>query len=139
PGNSPQAPAPDPLPQGRQFGASELRPDLASLGEQVPFDWRQVQIRQEGKEWKLAVGNYVLASFTNERDARTALSAVQYYRFNQHCLSGRTNPAFRYFLVNGRAPQGVMLTFGINTTPFRPETLTVRQEAGRWVVGGSGP
>jgi hypothetical protein len=135
PGSPPQPAAPDPLPQGRQFGANELRPDLASLGEHVPFDWRQVQVRPEGREWRLAVGTYILARFTNERDARTALAAVQHYRFNQHCLSGRPDPAFSYFLVNGRAPQGVM--FGINGTPFRPEALTVRQDNGRWVIGDS--
>lgn len=124
---------PEALPAGRQFGALPPRPDLAALAETVPFDWRQVQVRRDGKGWKLFFGSYALADFgSNEREARLAHSAINYYRFNQQCLVGRP-PVFSYFLTNGQGPHGLM--FGLNSVPFRPEALVVRRDGQRWVIG----
>src|SRR5262245_28641352 len=106
---------PRPLSASRPFGAAEPRSDQVTPAEVVPFDWRQVQMRRDGAQVKLTYGSYALGAFTNERDARIALNAIQHYRFNQHCLTGRPDPAFSWFLVNGRAPQGVM--FGVDSTP----------------------
>jgi hypothetical protein len=134
--SAPNSVVPNSLPSGRQFGNAEVRPDLDGRTDQVPFDSRQVQVRRDGKDWKLICGSYTLANFgPNERDARQALAAVQYYRFNQHCLVGRPTPAFSYFLVSGRAPQGLM--FGLHSIPFRPDAVTVRQANGRWVIADS--
>lgn len=126
---------PAPLPSGPQFGtADSLRPDLANLAEHVPFDFRQVQVRRDGRDWKLTAGSYSLANFgQDEQGARLALKAVQHYRLNQHYQVGRPSAACSYFLANGRAPQGVM--FGLSTTPFRPEKLTTRQTPEGWVIG----
>jgi hypothetical protein len=91
-------------------------------------------VRRDGQDWKLTFGSYTLANFgADERVARQALAAVRHYRFNQHCLVGRPTPVFSYFLVNGRAPHGLM--FGLGAVPFRPEALTVRQVGGSWVIG----
>jgi hypothetical protein len=130
--NSPLTPAA--LPSGRQLGASGGETsDFMPVGDRVPVHWRQVQLRQEGKDWKLVLGGYTLASFgPNERAARLALSAVQYYRISEQCLIGHPKPAFSYFLSNGQAPQGVML--GLQTTPFRPDALAVQKTDAGWVI-----
>jgi hypothetical protein len=133
PSNPPIGPAA--LPQGRQLGLpGSGAGDLTPLGDRVPTHWRQVQLRQEGKDWKLVLGGYTLASFgPSERDARTALAAVQFYRFTDQYLVGHPKPAFSYFLVNGQAPHGLM--FGLNTTAFRSESLTVQHTDDGWMVG----
>jgi hypothetical protein len=122
------------LPSGRQSTASSLPPPgQPVIGDRVPFDWRQVQIRKHKQDWKLASGSYTLADFgPNERDARQALNAVQHYRFTEHCLIGRTTPSFAYFLVNGQEPRG--LIFGVSDTPFEWELLSVRQLGGAFVI-----
>jgi hypothetical protein len=125
---------PSALPSGRQSvpGGVNL-PDTAPA-ERVPFDWRQAKLRREGSSWKLAVGAYTLADFgTNERAARLGEQAMHHYRFNEHCLVGRPETAFSYFLVNGQAPRGVL--FGVHGVPFRPETLRVQQAGPECVIG----
>jgi hypothetical protein len=107
-------------------------PGRADLGERVPFDWRQVQVRRDGDDWQLVAGNYKLASFgRNERDARQAEVAVQFYRFTEHCRVGDT-PTCGYFLSCGQAPRGVL--FGLRNTAFRPEALQVRRLGPEYVI-----
>lgn len=127
--------APTPLPSGRQLASpATTAPDLAALGERVPFDWRQVQMRHDNRDWKLMAGSYTLADFgSDESEARRAYNAVQYYRFTEHWLVGRPQPAFSYFLAAGQAPRG--LQFGLNSLPFRPDTLAVKQQGNAWVIG----
>src|SRR5205085_313845 len=61
-----------------------------ATGDRVPFDWRQVQLRQDGSDWKLASGGLVLADFgPNLHDAQLALSALRHYRFTElHRVGG---------------------------------------------------
>lgn len=122
------------FPQTRQLSPTNARlPDIGSLGDRVPIDWRQAQVRRDGGEWKLTAGAYTLASFgPREQEAKQALNALRYYRFTEHCLVGGPQGPFSYLLVNGQAPRGLM--FGIHSTPFRPETLTVQRRANDYVL-----
>ena len=97
--------------------------------DRVPFDWRQVQLRKENGDWKLAAGSLVLADFgADEYAARLGRSAMEYYHFTEQRQVG----GFTYFLSGGQAPYGVM--FGMDGQPFQPDRLEVRQIDGRWAV-----
>jgi hypothetical protein len=122
------------LPSGRQFTATNTRlPGVEDLGDRVPFDYRQVQMRHDTDGWKLVLSNYVLADLgKNESEARHALAVVQFYHFTEQCLVGQPQPTFTYFLVNGQAPRGVM--FGVNIRAFRPSDLSLRQEGTAYVI-----
>jgi hypothetical protein len=108
-------------------------PDSATLGERVPLDVRQVRIVHDRQGYRLMCGTYVIADFgPSERDAQQAEAAFHNYRFTEQCLVGRPKPVFTYFLVNGRAPQGLPL--GMQGVPFHAQDLTVRQEGSGWTV-----
>jgi hypothetical protein len=130
--NLPVVPAVPALRSNAAYGV-QTRPGLDDLAERVPFDWRQAQVRQEGKDWKLAVGGHVLADFgTDEHAARVGLSAVQYYRFTEQCLVGGDGGRFSYYLINGQPPRGTL--FGVDAHPFQAERLETRQVEGKWAV-----
>jgi hypothetical protein len=102
-------------------------------GEWVPFDWRQVQVRQEEGVWKLAAGPYMLASFGIEEEAaRQALAAVRHYHFTEHCRVGQPVPVFSYFLVSGQAPRGML--FGLSGQAFEPDRLSVEALGRQWAI-----
>jgi hypothetical protein len=118
----------------RDFGHSDaslsLNPDP---GDRTPFDWRQAQLRQDGGSWKLAAGGLVLADFGGDAQAaRQAWSAMQYYRFTERREVGDAAGKFRYFLVAGQPPEGLM--FGVDSQPLPADRLEVRQAGGRWAV-----
>ena len=134
-GNTGALQAVAPFTANRQMAAptSSLLPNVGTLGERVPFDWKQVQLKNDNKEWKLTLGGYVLATFgTDEQSAKKALAAMTHYRFTEQCLFGQPKPVFSYYLVNGQAPHGVI--FGVNAIPFLPESLEVKQIGKVWVV-----
>ncbi len=129
--NAPVEPAVPPLRQvglsGNGLFATSSTPD------RIPFDFRQVQLRNEGGSWKLAAGSCVLADFgADERAARQGLSAMQYYRFTERRQVGGPSAQFTYFLVGGQAPRGLM--FGLDGQPFQVNRLQVRQVDGHWTV-----
>jgi hypothetical protein len=102
--------------------------------DHIAVDWRQVQQRQDGRNWRLVQGERTLAEFgAHDSDARLAASVVQYYHFSEECLIGHPKPVFRYFLVNGQPPRGTL--FGLENVSFHPEELSVREVGGRWVLG----
>jgi hypothetical protein len=125
--HAPHAPSPYPLPhcggEGRVRGPGEV-------GERVPFDWRQLQLRYEQGVWKLQSGSMVFARFGNDNEAHQALRAMQYYRVNEERRVGEGGAA--YFLSSGQAPRGLM--FGLTSLPIQPEQLSVRQVGDRWAV-----
>jgi hypothetical protein len=128
------APAPVPLPNGRQLAqpATSL-PDLTAASERVSLDWRQIHARQDRGGSRLVMGGCTLADFgTNYNDAKLAEDAVRFYRFTEECRIGRPRPVFSYFLVNGQAPHGTM--FGADIVPFQPDTLAVREVGDDWAV-----
>jgi hypothetical protein len=109
-------------------------PGWQEPGEWVPFDWRQVQLRQdEGGKWELASGTLVLARFgTDAQAGHLALDAVRHYRLTEQCRVGRPTPLFSYFLSQGQAPRGVM--FGLSGLAFQPDKLSVQSLGQRWAV-----
>jgi hypothetical protein len=113
---------------------SPLGTRTSVTAERIPFDWRQVQLKQENAGWLLAAGSLVLANFgTNEHDARVALSAMRHYRFTEQWrMGGGDKPTFSYFLINGQAPRGVMV--GVNAQMIQPENLSVRQVGGNYAL-----
>jgi hypothetical protein len=127
-------PRSDFLVAGRQLSQpGEVMTDLDAAAERVPFDWRQVRVRQDGQDWKLEVTGYLIANFgKDEAAARQALSLLQYYRCTEHVLIGGPRPVVSYFLCNGQAPHGMML--GLDGMTFRPDTLVVQRLGTEWVV-----
>lgn len=106
---------------------------MSANPDRTPFDYRQVQLRQDHGAWKLAAGSFVVADFGgDERAARLGLSAMQYYRFTERCSVGAAPERFSYLLTGGQAPRGTM--FGVEGQSFQPERLEVRQVEGRWAV-----
>ena len=106
---------------------------MSANPDRTPFDYRQVQLRQDHGNWKLAAGSFVVADFGgDERAARLGMSAMQYYRFTERCSVGAAPERFSYLLTGGQAPRGTM--FGVDGQSFLPERLEVRQVEGRWAV-----
>jgi hypothetical protein len=104
-----------------------------SVPDRLVFDYRQVQVRRDDKEWKLVFGSYVFANFGDDRyAAQQALSLFQYYHFTEQILIGQPAPTFSYFLVAGQPPRG--LKFGQPAEAFRPEAVVIRQLGKQWVV-----
>jgi hypothetical protein len=118
------APAPPPL--------------AAEWIDRTPFDWRQVQLRQDGTQHTLSAGTLVLARFNNDRDARLALAAVQHYRFTELDRVGRPQPYCSYLLCAGQAPHGQYI--GLHADAFQADRLSVSKVEGRWaIVSGDQP
>ncbi len=115
-----------PLWRAQPAPGSRATPAVAATAERVPFDWRQVQLRQgPGGEWKLAAGSLVLADFgPNAQQARLALSALRYYRFTEQWRISGAPPGQGYYVAGGAAPRGLML--GLSGQAFQPEKLEVR-------------
>ena len=130
----PQPFAPAPLPSGRQLTpASPPASDPPLQADRTPLDWQQVEVRQDGNDWKLVAGNATLANFgPHDTDARLALNAIRYYHFTEHGTIGSPRPLFSYFLTNGQAPRGYML--GVEHVTFHPDSLAVRQAADAWTI-----
>ncbi len=125
------APAIAPLRQAAVSG--HVLPSTSSNPDRTPFDYRQVRLRQDHGNWKLAAGSFVVADFGgDERAARLGLSAMQNYRFTERCSVGAAPERFSYLLAGGQAPRGTM--FGVYGQSFKPERLELRQVAGRWAV-----
>jgi hypothetical protein len=121
------------LPLSRQLAPpSAPSPDLKTLAERVPMDFRQVHLTHD-RDWKLVLGDYVVANFgANEHDARLAEMAFHTSRFTEQCLIGHPKPVFSYFLVNGRPPHELPL--GADAIAFRPQDLNVREVNGAWAI-----
>ncbi len=117
-------------------GADKMAPSLPGWDEQgewIPFDWRQVQLRQEEGGWKLAAGSIVLACFgTDAETAQQALAAVRHYRLTEQCRVGAPEPVFCYYLSNGQAPRGLM--FGLPSIAFQPSKLSVERLGSIWAL-----
>jgi hypothetical protein len=132
PGAMPAVPAqslntPPGLPQQKPGGLTQtsLRIPGTEAADRIAIDPRQLQIRHEGNDWKVAMGNHIVANFgPNQADAQLAQAALRYYQCTEQVFIGNPRPMFSYFLSHGQAPHGV--SYGMNAITFRPETLTVR-------------
>jgi hypothetical protein len=94
--------------------------------DRVALDARQLQVRRDGSDWKLTMGNHVVANFgPNQADAQIAQAALRHYGCTEQVFVGNPRPVFSYFLSNGQAPHGV--SYAVNAMSFRPESLQVKQ------------
>jgi hypothetical protein len=119
------APAAAPQQTGGVVQAS-LRLPGTEAADRVAIDARQVQVRHDGIDWKLAMGNHVIANFgPNQADAQLAQAALRYYRCSEQVFVGNPKPLFSYFLSGGMAPHGT--AYAYNAITFHPEALQVRQ------------
>ncbi len=98
------------------------------IGDRTPFDWRLVDVQNDGKVWKVVAGKVEIGKFLNEREAHLALSAVVNYHFTEREQVGH----FSYFLTDGQLPHGAMI--GTPSEVFQPERLRVVQVANRWTI-----
>jgi hypothetical protein len=126
------------LPDGKHSAArfGNSGPPLPGWEEQVecvPFNWRQVRMRQDNGVWQLAAGDYILATFgTDDESARQALSVLHHYHFTEHYRIGRPQPSFSFFMINGQPPLGMM--FGLGGQAFQPDKLSVQQLGPTWTL-----
>jgi len=127
---------------GDMLQAYQLRAPMTFLsdpsqpGERTPIDWRLLQVRRDGADWKLLSGDYCMANFGgSERDAREGLRVMQSYRFTEEYRLSAAG-GLSLLLANGQPPRGV--PFGLRRITFRPQDLGVKQEGERWVVCESG-
>ncbi len=106
----------------------------ANTAGRIRFVPQRVEVRQDDQhQWKLIVGNQVLANFGPDRlGATQALQLVQYYGLTERLTIGTTEDGFHYYLINGQPPVGVR--FGQLPLNFRPDSLLVRQQNGQCVV-----
>jgi hypothetical protein len=122
-----------PLHQPGAVAQASLRLPGTEAADRVAIDPRQLQVRHDGADWKLAMGNHVVANFgPSEGDARLAQAALRYYRCTEQVFVGNPRPMLSYFLANGQAPHGTSYAF--NAVTFRPESLAVRQLGTSYVL-----
>ena len=101
--------------------------------DRIAIDPRQLTIRHDGPDFKLAMGNHIVANFgPNQADAQLAKAALGYYQCTEQVYIGNPKPMFSYFLSHGQAPHGV--TYAMNAVTFRPESLSVRQLGNAYVL-----
>jgi hypothetical protein len=110
------------------------KPDVMSAFHRLTFTYTQAQVRQTSNQWQLVVGRAVLQEFGNdERVARDALKALQFYRFTEQYRFGDEEETFEFYLANGQAPHGRIL--GQSGIPFNPRDLMVRPSEGEgWII-----
>jgi hypothetical protein len=133
----PSQPLPQPgvnTPQGPGgIAQAGLRIPGTEAADRIAIEPRQLQIRHDGSDWKLAMGNHVVANFgPNQADAELAKAALGYYQCNEQVFVGNPRPIFSYFLSHGQAPHG--LIYAMNGTAFRPESVAVRQLGSSYVL-----
>jgi hypothetical protein len=128
-----QQPAGMPLQKPGGVAQASLRIPGTEALDRVAIDPRQVQVRHDGQDWKLAMGNHVIASFgPNQADAQLAQAALRYYGCTEQVFVGNPHPVMSYFLAHGQAPHGV--GYMPNAVTFRPESMSVRQLGTSYVL-----
>lgn len=131
------APLASPLPKEKQRPFWHSRADRAvpappSPDGRVAFDWRRVELRMGLGQADLTTGGHVLIRFgANSTDARTALSALRYYRCNEMFrLPG--DWASQWFVVPQVAPKIMM--FGLHADEIKPDKMQVVQVGSRFAL-----
>lgn len=110
-----------------------LAGDQPALGDRIRFDPRHLQVRCDDGDWRLESDGYTVARFgPRQADALQAQELLRSYGCNEHCCVGGPRPAFSFFLANGQAPRGQL--FGLSSTRFRPESLTLRSVGADWFI-----
>lgn len=104
-------------------------PGYGTVGDREPLDYRRLEVKRDGGEFVLVTGGKSLGRFgSSEREARALAHTLTEFRCTEICRIGDA----RFFLSNGRAPQGT--TVGLAARTFRTDTLVVRQVNGVWGI-----
>src|SRR5262249_39401703 len=77
--------------QFRQLSApNAIGFDPVTQGDHLLFDFRQIQLKRDGQNWKLMLGSKLMADFgPHETEARSAWHLFQTYRFTEQCRIGK--------------------------------------------------
>jgi hypothetical protein len=131
---SPQLTKPTPPASAPETGQAAKQTDPNSAGNHVTFTARQLDVHRDGDEWKLMAGSTMLASFgPKQNDAILARAALLQFKITEEVVIGKPKPTMTYFLANGQAPTGAT-PFGLNSTPIRPETLSLQSNGKSYVI-----
>jgi hypothetical protein len=131
--SQPLQPAGIPLHKPGEVTQASLRIPGTEAADRIAIDPRQLQVRRDGNDWKLAMGNHVIADFgANQADAQLAQAALRYYQCTEQVFVGNPRPVLSYFLSHGQAPHGAM--YALNAVSFRPESMSVRQLGSSYVL-----
>lgn len=133
--NAAPEPAPGEIVQARFLaqGMRQLASPSLSMSGQLRFQTQDVRVRLEGSSWQLVHEEYVLADFGQDvLAAHQALDMLRYYGCNELHLIGHPQPVFSYYLVNGRAPQG--LRHGMRGQEFQPQRTKLKQIGQLWYI-----
>jgi hypothetical protein len=115
------------------FGAAtQPAASVPAQGDRIAFDWRQVQLKQNGGDWQLVAGSLVLANFDKAHEARLALSALRHYRFTEQRRVGGDRPVVSYYAATRQSPRGLMM--GLQGQVLLPEQMEVQQVGSRYAL-----
>ena len=123
---------------GRRVCSAPPEPTLPTpRADCIPFDWRDVRVRNVSGSWKLVErGNGMLDFGNNSVGANTARSIIRRYRMTKQCFVGRPNASMQYWLRGNQAPVGPFQSE--DCVRFNPARIEVRQVRGSWkIVEGS--
>jgi hypothetical protein len=123
---------------GRRVCSAPPEPTLPTpRADCIPFDWRDVRVRNVSGSWKLVErGNWMLDFGNNSVGANTARSIIRRYRMTKQCFVGRPNASMQYWLRGNQAPVGPFQSE--DCVRFNPARIEVRQVRGSWkIVEGS--
>ena len=94
----------DRIPQSSGTIAEAIRPPEQDC---VSFDPDNARAHQVDGRWKVTDGGHYLLDFGSEgRQARHAVTFIRHYGMDESCYVSRPNPPMRYFLVDGKSPNG---------------------------------
>ncbi len=91
---------------------SDLRGSLAEMMQPpeqdcLSFNPDNTQARRVNGRWKVTDGDRWLLDFDQQgRPTRLALSLIRHYGMDESCFVSRPEATMRYFLVDGKAPEG---------------------------------
>jgi hypothetical protein len=126
------APKASAVPVAERRTGSLALPNEGTVGQRIPFDARQLELRRTANDWTLYAGPALLGRCGgSERDARAVVEALKDFRVTELCRIGDSD--FGFFLSGGRAPQGSSIV-GLSAKPLKVDRLSVRQVDGKWAV-----
>jgi hypothetical protein len=101
--------------------------------ELVSFDPTDVLVTEVDGRWKLHTRTVMLKDFgTDKATAAEAARIVKDLRFNQFGIIPGAQPAFEYWLTDGKAPHG--LNSRITILPITARTLHAEPVGGTWAL-----
>jgi hypothetical protein len=99
----------------------------------VNLDWRDVEARFVGGEWKVVEDDHWMLSFgSRASEARRAANIIRHYRFTQHCFIGRPESSMDYWKRGDDMPTGGYA--GQDCVGNSPDSTRAVFRSGQWRV-----